>query len=201
MNANPRYNRAPHLSNTLACVNCNDEIELTDLMRTQVAAQVRIQVEQSRKSCRPKPTDKHNRDLRSSSQIEMIVSEALPEGVQDFTTLECVWVCSCAAANSLALALRHGLVELGNARAAVAGQHAKQELIYNYLASKEFTHRVGVVVEAFITMQTDLESERRAFKKQWSKREKQLESAIKNAASLYGDLQGIIGASLPKIET
>ena len=41
MNANPRYNRAPHLSNTLACVNCNDEIELTDLMRTQVAAQVR----------------------------------------------------------------------------------------------------------------------------------------------------------------
>jgi len=49
-------------------------------------------------------------------------------------------------------------------------------------------------------MQADLESEKRAFKKQWSKREKQLERAITNTASLYGDLQGIVGASLPKIE-
>jgi len=41
MNANPRYNRTPHLINTLACADCNREIELSDLMRTQVAAQVR----------------------------------------------------------------------------------------------------------------------------------------------------------------
>lgn len=130
----------------------------------------------------------------------VIVSEALPEGVQGFAVLEGVWVCSWAAAKSLALALRHGLIELGKARSALVNQQAKQELVYNYLASKEFTLRVGGIVEAFITMQADLESERLAFKKQWSKREKQLERAITNTASLYGDLQGIVGASLPKIE-
>lgn len=136
----------------------------------------------------------------SRADVVVIVSEALPDGLQGFATLEGVWVCSWAAAKSLALALRHGLIELGKARAAVVGQHAKQELVYNYLASTEFTQRVGGIVEAFITMQADLESERRAFKKQWSKREKQLERAITNTASLYGDLQGIVGASLPKIE-
>ena len=140
-------------------------------------------------------------DARSArADVVVIVSEALPEDVQGFAIVEGVWVCGWSAAKSLATALRHGLLELGKAKVALAGQHAKQELVYNYLASTEFAHRVGGIAEAFITMQTDLESEKRAFKKQWSKREKQLERAITNTASLYGDLQGIIGASLPRIE-
>ncbi len=136
----------------------------------------------------------------SRADVVVIVSETLPDGIEGFAPIEGVWVCGAAAAKSLATALRHGLIELGKARVALVGQHAKQELVYKYLASSEFAHRVGGIAEAFITMQTDLESEKRAFKKQWSKREKQLERAITNTASLYGDLQGIIGASLPKIE-
>lgn len=140
-------------------------------------------------------------DARASrADVVVIVSETLPDGIEGFAPIEGVWVCGWAAAKSLATALRHGLIELGKARTALVGQHAKQELVYNYLASNEFAHRVGGIAEAFITMQTDLEGEKRAFKKQWSKREKQLERAITNTASLYGDLQGIIGASLPKIE-
>jgi hypothetical protein len=34
----------------------------------------------------------------------------------------------------------------------------------------------------------------------WSKREKQLQRALLNTAGLYGDLQGIIGTSMPTIE-
>ncbi|WP_202921451.1 DUF2130 domain-containing protein [Anatilimnocola aggregata] len=139
-------------------------------------------------------------DARASrADVVVIVSETLPDGIQGFAPVEGVWVCGWAAAKSLATALRHGLIEVGKARVALVGQHAKQELVYNYLASSEFAHRVGGIAEAFATMQTDLESEKRAFKKQWSKREKQLERAIMNTTSLYGDLQGIIGASLPKI--
>lgn len=140
-------------------------------------------------------------DARTArADVVVIVSETMPEDVHGFALIEGVWVCGWAAAKSLATALRHGMLEVGKARAAMVGQHAKQELVYNYLASREFAHRVGGIAEAFITMQTDLESEKRAFKKQWSRREKQLERAITNTTSLYGDLQGIIGALLPKIE-
>ncbi len=140
-------------------------------------------------------------DARASrADLVVIVSETLPDVIEGAAPIEGVWVCNWAAAKALAMALRHGLIELGKARVAMAGQQAKQELVYNYLASNEFARRVGGIAEAFITMQNDLESEKRAFKKQWSKREKQLERAITNTASLYGDLQGIIGASLPKIE-
>lgn len=34
----------------------------------------------------------------------------------------------------------------------------------------------------------------------WSKREKQIERVINNTVGMYGDMQGIIGASLPQIK-
>ena len=74
------------------------------------------------------------------------------------------------------------------------------ELVYNYLSSQEFQRCIEGIVEAFVTMQTDLESEKRSMKRQWNKREKQIDRAISNTASLYGDLQGIVGASMPAVE-
>ena len=50
-------------------------------------------------------------------------------------------------------------------------------------------------------MQDDLEKEKRAFQKMWSSREQQLMRVLNNTAGMYGDIQGIVGASLPKIDT
>jgi len=130
----------------------------------------------------------------------VIVSETLPDGVRTFSLVEGVWVCSWACVVGLAAALRFGLVEVGKSKLAVQGQHEKMELVYNYLAGREFHQRVEGVVEAFITMQSDLDSEKRSMHRIWSKREKQLQRALTNTAGLYGDLQGIIGASMPVIE-
>jgi len=52
------------------------------------------------------------------------------------------------------------------------------------------------VVEAFVGMKTELDSEKRAMEKIWAKREQQIQRVIKNTAGLYGDLQGIIGGAL-----
>jgi hypothetical protein len=56
------------------------------------------------------------------------------------------------------------------------------------------------IVEAFVTLREELETEKRSIQKIWAKREKQLERALSSTAGLYGDFQGIIGASLPQIE-
>lgn len=130
----------------------------------------------------------------------VIVSETLPEGVRTFDLIDGVWVCSWPCVVGLAAALRVGLIEVGKSKLAVEGQHEKMELVYNYLAGQEFQHRVSGVVEAFVSMQGDLESEKRSMQRIWSKREKQLQRALTNTAGLYGDLQGIIGASLPVID-
>lgn len=138
------------------------------------------------------------RDAKASAAI--IVSTVLPDGVDNFAQMGGVWVCSWACAVHVATALRTGLLEVGKVRQALDGQHGKMEAVYDYLASTEFRNRVSGIVEAFITMKSDLESERRAFQRHWAKREKQIEQAVICTAGMYGDFQGIIGNSLPEIE-
>jgi hypothetical protein len=74
------------------------------------------------------------------------------------------------------------------------------EVIYTYLTSVEFRDKIQNIVEAFQTMKWDLDREKRAMEKIWSSREKQLERVISNTARLYGDMQGLIGSKLEKVE-
>ena len=129
-----------------------------------------------------------------------IVSAALPDAVQHFDEVNGVWVASWSCARSAAIALRRVLIESAHARRATEGQHDKMELVYNYVFSAEFRNRVRGLVEPYIEMQADLESEKRAFNKHWNKRQKQLDRAIASTTGLFGDLQGIIGNGLQEIE-
>lgn len=49
-------------------------------------------------------------------------------------------------------------------------------------------------------MKADLDKEKRATEKMWAKRERQIEKVIMSTSGMYGDMQGIIGSSLPKIK-
>jgi hypothetical protein len=52
-----------------------------------------------------------------------------------------------------------------------------------------------------MTMRQELEAEKRALTTCWKKREKQLERVLLSTSGLYGDLQGIIGSTLPEIKS
>jgi len=138
------------------------------------------------------------RAARASCAV--IVSETLPEGVDNISFVDGVWICSWSCAKGLAMALRVGLAEASKNKLAAQGRAEKMELVYNYLSGMEFQQCVEGIVEAFVTMQTDLEKEKRSMKTIWKRREKQIERAIGSTAGLYGDLQGIIGASLPVVD-
>lgn len=136
----------------------------------------------------------------AKAQIAILTSQELPRDVTTFRNIDGVWVTSVACAIGLAHALRSGLLEIAAARRTVEGRQDKMELLYSYLSGQEFRHRVEGIVEAFVTLRADLEAEKRATQKMWAKREKQLERATLQTAGLHGDLSGIIGAALPRIE-
>ena len=135
----------------------------------------------------------------AKAHIAILVSLELPKDVTTFRHVDGVWVTSVACAISLAHALRAGMLEVGAAKRALDGRHDKMEVLYKYLAGAEFRHRVEGIVEAFVTLREDLEAEKRATQLRWAKREKQLDRASAQTAGMYGDLNGIIGASLPTI--
>jgi hypothetical protein len=136
----------------------------------------------------------------AKAQVAILVSDQLPAGVQSFGLVEGIWVSSRACAINLAAALRSGLVQVAAARKALEGQQGKMEILYNYLSSDQFKQRLEGIIEPFMTLREQLESEKRSATTAWAKREKQLDRALASTCGLYGDLGGIIGHSLPNIE-
>jgi len=136
----------------------------------------------------------------AKAEISIIVSQALPKDVETFEHIDGVWVTHPKAAIPVAVALRHSLVEVAMARSASEGQQTKMEMVYQYLTGPRFRHRVQAIVEAFSSMQEDLDKEKKAIMKQWAKREEQIERVMQATVGMYGDLQGIAGKSLQEIE-
>lgn len=136
----------------------------------------------------------------AKADISVIISEALPDGMDHFKQLSGVWVSDISSALCLAAALRALLIQVARANSAQDGKNEKMEIMYNYLIGPEFRNRVEAIVESFVAMKADLDTEKRATQKIWAKREKQIENVIAHIGGMHGDLQGIAGASLPSIK-
>ncbi len=134
------------------------------------------------------------------AEIAVIVTETMPKDVSSFTQIEGVWITNFSLAGSLAGVLRTGLMQVSQAKLSAVGKNEKMEVLYNYLSGPEFKQKVEAIVETFKSLREDLDKEKRSITKIWAQREKQIERVITNTALMYGDLQGIIGASLPQIK-
>lgn len=136
----------------------------------------------------------------AKAEIAVIVTQVLPKGVETFELIDGVWVTHPRAALPVAAILRQTLLELAMTRQSSEGQQTKTEMVYQYLTGPRFRQRVEAIVEAFSTMQEDLDKERKVIMKQWAKREEQIERVMGATVGMYGDLQGIAGKSLQEIE-
>ena len=136
----------------------------------------------------------------AKAEVAVLVSQVLPKGVEAFDVIDGVWITSPRAAIPVATVLRQTLLQVSAARQVSEGQQTKTEMVYQYLTGPRFRHRVEAIVEAFSSMQEDLDKERKAIMKQWAKREEQIERVMGATVGMYGDLQGIAGKSLQEIE-
>ena len=136
----------------------------------------------------------------AKAEIAVLISRTLPKDVDIFAMVGGVWVTHLRSAIPVAIILRNTLIEVASSRQAVEGQQTKTELIYHYLIGPRFKQRVEAIVEAFSSMKEDLDKEKKAIMKQWSKRETQIDRVMQSTVGMYGDLQGIAGKTLQEIE-
>jgi hypothetical protein len=135
----------------------------------------------------------------AKADIAVIVSTALPKGVSGFSYRDGVWVTEARVAVGLATALRNGLIELAATKRAVASKNEAVEVLFTYLTGPEFRQRVEGIVRTFTDMQGELEEEKRVAIRRWAKREKQIARVVESTGAMYGDLQGLLGSSMPAI--
>ena len=141
-----------------------------------------------------------NDTRKLKGDISVLVSSVLPDGIQSFGQVEGIWVCDMKSAIPLAFALRERIIAVKNIQEANKGKATKAEVVYNYLISNEFKQRIEVWIEYFKSRKDELETEKRYFMKKWDKEDKNIMKVLQNTAGMYGDLQGLIGTALPKVQ-
>ncbi|MGI5828018.1 MAG: DUF2130 domain-containing protein [Patescibacteria group bacterium] len=140
-------------------------------------------------------------DLRAQkANVPVLVTTALPKGIEGFGWYNGIWVTEPKYASNLAVALRRNLLGVAYERAISAGKGKKSELLFEYVSSHEFRQRVEALVEVFSEMQEQITKERASFEKQWKQREGQLKRLLLNTAGMYGEMQGLVGSAMPEIK-
>lgn len=142
-----------------------------------------------------------NDQRKSKADVALIVSSALPKGIDTFGLAGTIWVSAPRFAIPLAIALRQSLIEIASSRQVATGRRSKTEMMYRYLTGPQFRQHIGTIIETFADMQADLDRERRTTTRLWAKREAQLNAVIAASANFYGELQGIAGQSIPELES
>ncbi|WP_342712877.1 DUF2130 domain-containing protein [Bradyrhizobium sp. B124] len=136
----------------------------------------------------------------AKADVALIVSTALPKGVESFDLIDGVYVAHPRCAVPVALTLRQGLLEIATARTTQAGQQSKADQVYQYLTGSRFKQRIEAIVERFKDMREDIDKERKFMVKAWAKREAQVSAMIESTVGMVGDLHGIMGQAMPEID-
>ena len=82
----------------------------------------------------------------AKAEIALIVSSALPKGVDTFNFIDNVWIAEPRFVIPLAIALRQLLIDVATSRHAQEGQRTKMELVYTYLTGPQFRHRIDAIL-------------------------------------------------------
>jgi hypothetical protein len=133
------------------------------------------------------------------ADIAIVVTSALPQGVDHIDFVRGVWVCDFNSVLPLAITLRQQLDAISQARIVDANRSQVADGVYEYICGQEFQHYVTNTVVAALRMKTELDAERAAIERLFKKREKQIEAQILNLAGLYGGLQGVAGGALQPV--
>ena len=139
--------------------------------------------------------------LKSKADIAVLVSTVVPEDINGFTVMQGVCVVEYNYVIPLAALLRTQIMEIDRVKRFDTGREKKQDLLYDHITSNEFRQRVQSFFETLVEMAVDLQRERTSMERMWAKREQQLKNANLGIVNVVGGLQGILGSSMPEIET
>ena len=111
-----------------------------------------------------------------------------------------VYICTYEEFKALSFILRETLIKISDTKTLQENRHEKSAILYNYLTSTEFRFQFETIVNAFVGLQNDLESEKRAMNKLWKKREKEIQNVLSATTDMYGAIQGISGNAIQRVE-
>jgi len=146
--------------------------------------------------------EKFKADIRDkNASVGVLVSEVLPDDINGIGQKDGIWICNFSSLKLAVHILRKAVIDISFTEAKHVGKSDKMSLLYNYLTGNEFKLQVEAIVEGFTQMQEDLDAEKRAMKRLWKKREKQLDKVVDSTLSMHGSITGIAGSAIKSISS
>lgn len=140
-------------------------------------------------------------DIQSrGADIGVLVSAVYPKDMTRMGFKDGIYICSYEEFKALSGILRNLIIKISDTKTLQENKHEKSAILYNYLTGTEFRFQIETIVNAFVSMQTDLESEKRAMNKIWKKREKEIQNVLSATTDMYGSIQGIAGSAVKPVE-
>lgn len=133
------------------------------------------------------------------AELAVISTDVLPKDVEKFAFRDGIWITDYQLSIPLASSLRDQLIKVAASQQSAVGKNQKLEMLYSYISSTEFRHKIEAIVEAFRGLQGDLEKEKLIMTKIWAKREKQILQVTQNTVGMYGDFEGLLGSAIQPI--
>ena len=130
---------------------------------------------------------------QASASIGIIVSTALPAGIDGFGERDGAWVCGYEVAAVLATGLREKVIsdrrhELASAGANSAGR------VYNYVMTGDFGDRFMMLGKIAAQLLHDVEQDRRALEQRWKRTERRIRELSATLDAIPLDLRDVLGA-------
>jgi hypothetical protein len=145
--------------------------------------------------------EKFKADMREKgADIGVLVTDVMPSDMQRMGLYEGIWICSFEEFKGMSGILRENIIKIHHAMKSQENKTDKMSLLYGFLTSNEFKMQIEAIVEAFTTMQSDLDSEKRSMQRIWKQREKQIEKVLDNTVNMYGSIRGIAGNAIGNIQ-
>ncbi len=132
--------------------------------------------------------------LKVNADLGVLVTSVYPNGMDRMGFVDGIWVCSLDEFKGSASLLRESLIRVHLSVQKEENKSDKMTLLYNYLTGNEFSMQLKAIVDGFMSMQQELDKERRSLMASWKRRQKLIDGVLQNTTEMYGSLQGIAGA-------
>jgi len=141
-------------------------------------------------------------DMRNvKATVAILVTETLPKDQTKPAYRNGVWVCSFSDVKFLATLFRESILREYSIKSIQENKSGLKDMMYDYITSTEFTHKIDAIVEGFTAMKSDIEKEKNAMNKLWKEREKNIERIVSNTIDMYGSIKGIGGQAIPTVKS
>jgi hypothetical protein len=132
--------------------------------------------------------------LKVNADLGVLVTSVYPNDMDRMGFVDGIWICSLEEFKGSVSLLRESLIRVHKTVQREENRGDKMALLYNYLTGNEFQLQLKSIVDGFMTMQTELDKERRSLMASWKRRQKLIDGVLQNTTEMYGSLQGIAGS-------